>query len=93
MQRINLDTDIRPLSDFRANVASIIEEIKRTKRPVVLTQHGRSAAVMIDVGEYERILDKLELLSDIQIAENQLESGKGLRHEQAKKQILNRLKS
>ncbi|MCD6117940.1 type II toxin-antitoxin system Phd/YefM family antitoxin [bacterium] len=93
MQRINLDTDIRPLSDFRANVSSIIEEIKRTKRPVVLTQHGRSAAVIIDVGEYERILEKLELLSDIQIAENQLESGKGLSHDQAKKQILNRLKS
>ena len=92
MQRINLDTDIRPLSDFRANVASIIEEIKRTKRPVVLTQHGRSVAVMIDVGEYERILEKLELLNDIQIAENQLEGGKGISHDQAKKQILNRLK-
>jgi len=93
MQRINLDTDIRPLSDFRANVASIIEEIKRTKRPVVLTQHGRSAAVMIDVGEYERILEKLELLSDIQIAENQLKNGKGLSHDKARKQILNKLRS
>ncbi|MCK5147297.1 type II toxin-antitoxin system Phd/YefM family antitoxin [bacterium] len=88
MQRINLETDIRPLSDFRANVASMIDEIKRTKRPIVLTQHGRSAAVILDVAEYEKILEKIEILSDIQIAESQIESGAGLNHEDAKAQLL-----
>ena len=92
MNRINLETDIRPVSDFRANITSIIEEIKRTKRPVVLTQHGRSAAVVLDVAEYERILEKLELLSDIELAESQIENGQGLIHEQAKSQILSRRK-
>lgn len=91
MNRINLETDIRPLSDFRANITSIIEEIKRTKRPVVLTQHGRSAAVILDVAEYERILEKIELLSDIELAESQIENGKGISHDQAKSQILKRL--
>ena len=92
MNRINLETDIRPVSDFRANITSIIEEIKRTKRPVVLTQHGRSAAVVLDVAEYEKILEKMELLSDIELAESQIENGQGLSHEQAKSQILNRRK-
>lgn len=91
MKRINLETDIKPLSDFRSNITSIIEEIKRTKRPVVLTQHGRSAAVVLDVSEYERILEKIELLSDIEQAESQLEDGQGITHEQAKSQILKRL--
>jgi antitoxin YefM len=75
MNRINLETDIRPFSDFLANITSIIEEIKRTKRPVVLTQHGRSAAVVLDVAEYERILEKIDLLSDIELAESQIENG------------------
>ncbi len=91
MKRINLETDIRPLSDFRANIASIIEEIKRTKRPVVLTQHGRSAAVMLDVAEYEKILERIELLTDIEIAESQIENGKGIDHQQAKSQIMKSL--
>ena len=91
MKRINLETDIRPLSDFRANITSIIEEIKRTKRPVVLTQHGKSAAVILDVAEYERILEKIELLSDIELAESQIENGQGISHDQAKSQILKRL--
>jgi len=92
MNRINLETDIRPVSDFRANITSIIEEIKRTKRPVVLTQHGRSAAVVLDVAEYESILEKMELLSDIELAESQIENGQGLSHEQARSQIMSRHK-
>ena len=91
MNRINLETDIRPLSDFRANITSIIDEIKRTKKPIVLTQHGRSAAVILDVAEYEKILEKIDLLSDIELAESQIEKGQGLRHDKAKTLILKRL--
>lgn len=91
MNRINLETDIRPLSDFRANITAIIEEIKQTKRPVVLTQHGRSAAVVLDVSEYERILKKIELLSDIELAESQIANGQGISHDQVKSQIFKRM--
>lgn len=88
MQRIRLDQDIKPLSEFRANVTSFIDEMKRNKRPLVITQHGKSSAVMLGVAEYEEMLEKLELLSDIQVAENQLRAGDGLTHESAKAQIL-----
>ena len=91
MQRIKLDSDIRPLSDFRANVASIIEEVRKTKRPVVITQHGKSAAVMLDVSEYEDLLERLELLSDIQTAETQLQKGEGRSHQDARDKILESL--
>ncbi len=92
MQRVKLNTDIRPLSDFRANVASIIEELKKTKRPIVVTQHGKSAAVIIDVTEYEAMLEKIELLTDIQIAEKQLQKGEGITHQDAKQKIAERIK-
>ncbi len=88
MQRIRLDQDIKPLSEFRANVTSFIDEMKRNKRPLVITQHGKSSAVMLGVAEYEQMLEKLELLSDIQMAENQLQSDEGLSHDSAKSQVL-----
>ena len=91
MQRIQLDEDIKPLSEFRANVASFINKIQKTKRPLVITQHGKSAAVMLAVSEYELLLDRLELLTDIQIAESQLEKGEGLNHKDVKNQILGNL--
>ncbi|NQT26396.1 type II toxin-antitoxin system Phd/YefM family antitoxin [candidate division KSB1 bacterium] len=92
MQRVKLDTDIRPLSDFRANVASIIDEIRNTKRPLIITQHGKSAAVMLDVTEYESMMDKIELLSEINIAETEIQNGKGINHKDVKNMIYKRAK-
>jgi prevent-host-death family protein len=88
MQRLRLDEDIRPLSEFRANAASMVERLRATKRPLVLTQRGHSAAVMLDVSAYERLLDEVELLREVQLAERQLEQGEGIPHEEAKEQAL-----
>jgi len=92
MKRLQLDEDIQPLSEFRANIGAYIEKVKKTKRPLVITLHGKSAAVMMDVTEYEGLIEKLELLSDIQTAETQLSQGKGVLHKDAKQQVLERLK-
>ncbi len=92
MRRVDLNQDIRPLSEFRANAASFVKQVHKTKRPLVITHRGRSAAVLIDVFEYETLIEKLELLQDVQIAESQIKEGKGLNHETAKKQVLERLK-
>lgn len=79
MSQIQLDQDIRSLSDFRANAASYIERVKTERRPLVLTQHGKSSAVLIDVEEYQKLLDKVELLEEISTARKELDSGEGLR--------------
>lgn len=80
MQRILLDQDIKPLSEFRANAAAFIKHVQTTKRPLVITTHGKSAAVLLDVVEYETLVEKSEVLQDIHTAERQLEEGKGLGH-------------
>ncbi len=46
MPRVRPTEDIRPLAEFRAHLASVLRQVRRTKRPVILTQHGRSAAVL-----------------------------------------------
>ncbi len=92
MKRIVFNQDIRPLSEFRANAAALIEQVRSTKRPMVITQHGKSSAVILDVQEYESLLEKIELLEEIQVAESQLQQGLGIEHEAAKKQTLARLR-
>jgi prevent-host-death family protein len=49
--------DIRSLSEFRANTATFIAQVQTTRRPLVLTQHGRGAAVLLAVDEYERLVE------------------------------------
>jgi len=91
MQRILLDQDIKPLSEFRANAAAFIKQVQATKRPLVITTHGKSAAVLLDVAEYEALIEKSEVLQDIHTAEGQLMEGKGIGHNEAKRLVLERL--
>jgi antitoxin YefM len=91
MNRINLEQDIRPLSDFRSNAAALIKQLHATRRPLVLTQRGQSAVVVLGVREYERLLEEMELLRDVHAAEQELEAGGGLSHEEALTQIRSRL--
>lgn len=90
MHPIRFSRDIRSLTEFRSNAAAFIRQVRRTRRPLVLTQHGRSAAVLLDVEEYERLIERAELLDDVATAE-QLERGEGIDHDQAKTQVLARL--
>ena len=84
MQRINPSEDIQALSDFRAGVSSYIQQVNQTKRPLVITQHGKGVAVLSDVGEFEAMQARLELLEDLYKAESQINEGRGLDHEEAK---------
>jgi prevent-host-death family protein len=93
MPRIRPTQDVRPLADFRANLAAVVRQVQRTKRPVVLTQHGRSAAVLIDAGEYEALLDRAQLLEDVRVAETEVATGRALAHTKAKASVLAQLRS
>lgn len=92
MARLRPTQDIRPLADFRANLAAVVRHVQRTKRPVVLTQHGRSAAVLVDAAEYEALLERAELLDDVRVAEAEVAAGRGLSHTKAKAAVLARLR-
>ena len=91
MPRISLDSDIHPMSEFRSNFSSFIDQIHKTKRPIVITQHGRSSAVLMDVSQYEKMVDKLEMLDDIERATRELGEGKGISQSNAKRHLKGRL--
>ena len=92
MQRVVLDQDVKPISEFRANAAALLQQVQRTKRPLVITQQGRSAAVLLDVSEYEKLLARLELLQDIQTAEEQIDNRQTISHEAARNQAQGKYK-
>lgn len=92
MSRIHFDKDIQPLSEFRAGVASFIKQINETRRPLVITQRGKGVAVVLDVAEYEAMQEKIELLEEMRTAEAQLASGLGVSQEDARAQVLARIK-
>jgi prevent-host-death family protein len=54
---LDLTKDIQSLTTFRRRSADFLRQLKRTKRPVVLTVKGKAAAVVQDAEAYQRLLD------------------------------------
>ncbi|MBW2005117.1 MAG: type II toxin-antitoxin system Phd/YefM family antitoxin, partial [Deltaproteobacteria bacterium] len=41
--------DIIPVSDLRQNAAKVLKKLRDNKEPIIITQRGRAAAVIIGV--------------------------------------------
>ena len=54
---LNIADDIQSLTTFRRRSGDFMKQLKRTKRPVVLTVKGRAAAAVQDAEAYQRLLD------------------------------------
>jgi antitoxin YefM len=89
--RIRIEQDVKSLSEFRANTAACVDQVQQSRRPLVLTQHGKSAAVLLSAAEYDRMLDEIDLLREVRVAEGQLREGNSVDNEDARKQVLQAL--
>src|SRR5450755_4340145 len=59
MGRLMLDItrDIQSLTTFRRRSGDFMKQLKKSKRPVVLTVKGKAAAIVQDAEAYQRLLD------------------------------------
>ncbi|MBO6795055.1 MAG: type II toxin-antitoxin system Phd/YefM family antitoxin [Balneolaceae bacterium] len=87
MKRINIEKNIRPVSDFRTNAAALLDYIKKEREPLVITQNGRSSGVLISVADYEEIMGKLEIIEELEQARFELKQGKTISHKQVIQQL------
>jgi antitoxin YefM len=91
MQKFKIDQDIKSMSEVRNAMASYIKQVHETKRPVIITQHGKGVAVLLGASEYEAMQEKIELLSDLQTALNQMAKKEGISQQNAKNRLLKRV--
>ncbi len=69
--------NIVPITDLRQDATSIIKRVTASREPLVITQRGRAAAVMVSMETYEHSQHELELLRLLARGEKEIEAGKG----------------
>ena len=68
---------IVPISDLREDAAKILSKMENRHEPVVITQRGRAAAVMVSIEEYERSTHEREILRLLAQGDREFAAGKG----------------
>ncbi len=69
--------NIVPITDLRQDATAIVKRVSASGQPVVITQRGRAAAVMVSMEAYQHSQHELELLRVLARGEKEIEAGKG----------------
>ena len=70
---IDISKDIHSLTEFKRNTTELLERIKRTKNPLVLTINGKAELVVQDAESYQILLDAAELVETLKGIKRSLE--------------------
>lgn len=79
--------NIQPVSYLKAHTAEVLRNLRETRSPVVITQNGEAAAVLIDVESYQKTLNALSLAKLIGLGSADIEAGRTVPHNEAKKRF------
>ena len=69
--------NIVPITDLRQDATTIVKRVSASREPVIITQRGRAAAVMVSMEVYKHSQHELELLRLLARGEKEIEAGKG----------------
>ncbi len=68
---------IIPVTDLRQDAAAVLRRVRESREPVIITQRGRAAAVILSVEEYEREHSERQVLRLLARGEKELAAGEG----------------
>lgn len=80
------------VTTLKRKATKIIAAVAKDRDPVLITQHGRPAAYVVDVETFEGLNERLKILEMIGRGERAIEEGRVLSHESAKKRMARWLK-
>ncbi len=66
-----------PVSDLKQDASATLKRVRKSKGPLIVTQRGRPAAVMLSVDAYEKSKQEREILKLLALGEREIALGKG----------------
>lgn len=76
MKEVQVSDGIVPLGEFKAQAAKLLKRIGESGQPMVITQNGRPAGVLLSPREYDRIQERQRFLESIAAGLADAESGR-----------------
>jgi len=88
-----VSTDVVPIAEFKAQASQFLERIRENNQPILITQHGKAAAVILSPEEFDR-LQKIQyeryVLTEIVHGQADALQGRTVSHEEVKAQLQER---
>jgi antitoxin YefM len=87
MKKITISNDIVPVAEFKSSISKYLKSLKETGHPLIITQNGRPAGVLITPAEYDNLTYKSIFVESVNRGLNDVKAGKFYRTEELKEKI------
>lgn len=75
------------VTTLKRHATKLLKELHKHKEPVLITEHGKPSAYLIDVDQFEQIQKKLSLLEGLARGEKAILEDRVVTHDEAKKRM------
>ena len=65
MKAMQVAEDILPLGEFKTQASRVIRRLREARRPIVITQNGKPAAVLVTPEEFDRLREHAQFIEAV----------------------------
>lgn len=86
-------SDVVPIGEFKNQAASWLKRARTSGHPVVITQNGKTAGILLSPAEYEKIQYDQALAASIDLGLAELDAGEGIDTDELERRLKQRLET
>lgn len=75
-RRIQVAEDIVPIARFKARISEVVRRLRSGGRPIIVTQNGEAAAVMVSASEFDALLERAYVVDAIRAGLDDADAGR-----------------
>ena len=76
MRPFQLSTDVVSIGELKIQAARILERVNKDRCPIVITQHGKPAAVLVSPQDFDQMADHTRFMQAVQRGLNDVDAGR-----------------
>lgn len=75
------------VTTLKREATKILAELHESKEPVLITEHGLPSAYLLDVTDYDAIMNRMKVLEGIALGEKAIKENRTIKHSKAKERL------
>jgi prevent-host-death family protein len=87
MKSIPISKNIVSLSDFKSKASKMLHEVQSSHRPLVITQNGKAAAVLISPADFDLLTEQVRFVDAVKSGLMDVQNGRLLPDEELDKEL------
>lgn len=87
MKRLQVSRDIVPIGEFKVHISKLLHQLRGSRRPLVITQNGKPAAVVISPEEFDRLCEERQFVGAVRQGLADVQAGRTITDAELERQL------